>query len=724
MVNAEIALERPHEGLRSPDGRRMSSPGWRPFVVAIVPAALFCVATTIWLGFTIGGDTITTAVSDIGQAIPALAAAGTCAWAARRSLGRLRWAWALLGASAAAWGAGELVWSYYSVVRDVAVPFPSTADAGFLAAIPLAVAGVLAWPTAPHRGTTRLRAVLDGGMVALSLLFVSWALGLGQLYHQSQATLLAQLIGLTYPIGDIVIATVLFVAVRRSLRSQRGRLILLLAGLGANAFSDSTFAFLTASGSLPSSSYLFSCGWIFGYAFVALAPLWPERVETSTKEEGPITVWKMMLPWFGLIAVVVTAVLLAVTHSAMDPVLVFPGAGLVGILMASQALAYRDSLSLLGQSRRAEAKLKERSTMLDQVIDHAPQGVARVDLKLRITNINPRITSLFSSTAPRVLGSTLTDYLAGDEVDRVFRLFQPETNAGRDTVEADSIATRADQTTFWAHWSVTAVRKAGGEIEFFLVMFEDVTAKHAAEETAVANLAQLEKLNRLKSDFVAMVSHEFRTALVGIQGFSELLRDQDVELADVKGLASDINNDAQRLNRLITQMLDLDRMEAGRVRLELKSIDLNALIGDAVGRARVSTEAHWILADLQPGLPRVLADSDRMTEVVTNLLSNAIKYSPDGGDILVVTRLTGQAVEVTVTDHGRGIPPEFINRLFGRFERFEDMRFGKIIGSGLGLAITRQIVEMHGGAINVDSKVGRGSIFTFTIPVDGAAQPA
>jgi signal transduction histidine kinase len=111
-------------------------------------------------------------------------------------------------------------------------------------------------------------------------------------------------------------------------------------------------------------------------------------------------------------------------------------------------------------------------------------------------------------------------------------------------------------------------------------------------------------------------------------------------------------------------------------------------------------------------------------QVLGNLLSNAIKYSPDGGEVCVRTRLNGGAVEVAVEDHGRGIPPEFISRLFGRYERYEDTHAGKIIGTGLGLAITRQIVEMHGGKITVDSALGSGSEFRFTVPLATTASGA
>jgi signal transduction histidine kinase len=125
---------------------------------------------------------------------------------------------------------------------------------------------------------------------------------------------------------------------------------------------------------------------------------------------------------------------------------------------------------------------------------------------------------------------------------------------------------------------------------------------------------------------------------------------------------------------------------------------------------------------LHPNLPALMGDPDRITQVLTNLLSNAIKYAPDGGRITVRTRLADNSVEVAIKDQGLGIPAEFIGRLFGRYERYEDKHAGKIIGSGLGLAITRQIVEMHGGRISVDSVVGSGSEFRFTLPIP--ARPA
>jgi len=163
-------------------------------------------------------------------------------------------------------------------------------------------------------------------------------------------------------------------------------------------------------------------------------------------------------------------------------------------------------------------------------------------------------------------------------------------------------------------------------------------------------------------------------------------------------------------------MLDLDRMEAGKIHLDLKPVDLNGILEDAVQRAQIAAEGHHVVADLDLALPLVSGDADRLIQVVSNLLSNAVKYSPDGGEVKVSSGTRDGAVEVSVQDQGLGIAAEFIERIFGRYERFDSNRASKVAGTGLGLAISRQIVELHGGRIWVESEAGKGSTFRFTIP--------
>src|SRR6266851_3759746 len=230
--------------------------------------------------------------------------------------------------------------------------------------------------------------------------------------------------------------------------------------------------------------------------------------------------------------------------------------------------------------------------------------------------------------------------------------FKPLDTGVVDNVEGDSPARRADGSEVWLHWSVTAVRTRRGKLEYYLAMFEDITSKHEAEETAAANLASLERLNQLKSEFVSMVSHEFRTALVGIQGFSEILATERSSPEDVKTLAGDIFSDSQRLNRMINEMLDLDRMEAGKIRIQLKPVDVNSLVREAVDRARASSNNHDLRVELDEALPIVNADPDRLVQVISNLLTNAVKYSPDGGEVTVGTHAADGHVNVAVRDHG------------------------------------------------------------------------
>ena len=166
----------------------------------------------------------------------------------------------------------------------------------------------------------------------------------------------------------------------------------------------------------------------------------------------------------------------------------------------------------------------------------------------------------------------------------------------------------------------------------------------------------------------------------------------------------------------------LDRIEAGRLTLHIQEVDLASLLEDAADRARASSASHFIVCKFDER-PVVQCDPDRIAQVIANLLSNAIKYSPDGGEIAITSAVRDGLVEVGVRDHGVGIAPEFIQRLFSRYERYEKTA-GKILGTGLGLAITRQIVEMHGGKIWVDSQVGNGSDFHFTLPLTVVPQQA
>jgi two-component system sensor histidine kinase/response regulator len=697
--------------------RRALTREWRRFALASGLVAIVSLAFLVWQLFRFGGANATIALDDIGEAVAAGIAAISLTWAAVHATGRTRLAWALLAGGAASWTIGEAIWSWYEVFQGQAVPFPSAADAGFLLEIPLAIAGVLAFTSAPTRMATRGEAVLAGAIVALSLVFISWALGLRSVYEQSQQSQQATMIGLAYPIGDIVTITVLVIALRRAARAQLGQILLLIGGLTAIAVADSAFTYLTAAGAYTKIGSILDIGWVIGFLLIALAPLWPARALERQSEEGPIQLWQLALPWAATLAAALAALEIAASNQSMDQFMTALAGGIGVLFVFNQVLTQRDSLDLLHKGRVAEAQLQARTALLNQVIVQAPLGIARIGADMKVIDANPRLGVLLHAKPAEMIGQSVATFLTPDEMERVVKTFGPLWNGTADAIESDSHAQRGDGSSVWLHWSASSIKAPGGRTEFFLAMFEDATAEHTAQEAAMANLAGLERLSQLKSEFVSLVSHEFRTALVGIQGFSEMIRDQDLSADEAKTFAGDINNDALRLNRMITEMLDLDRIEAGRMTLNIAPVDLNSILVEAVERARASSSKHTIVTRLEPVMPAVRGDSDRLFQVVSNLLSNAIKYSPAGGEVLVTSHVQDGMAQVDVHDHGLGIPPDFVKKLFGRYERFEDKTKAKIIGTGLGLAITRQIVEMHGGKIWVESAVGAGSDFHFTVPV-------
>jgi signal transduction histidine kinase len=243
-----------------------------------------------------------------------------------------------------------------------------------------------------------------------------------------------------------------------------------------------------------------------------------------------------------------------------------------------------------------------------------------------------------------------------------------------------------------------------------------ITAAEAFERQRAA-VVELERLNRAKSDFVSIVSHEFRTPLTGIQGFSEMMQSDDLTLNEMREYAGDINKDAHRLNRMITEMLDLDKMEQGRMKLHREPLDLNAIVSESVDRLRPNAPQHPVLLRLDPLIGEMSGDRDKLTQVMANLLNNAVKYSPNGGEIVVSTRVEGNTAHVVVRDHGMGIPKEALAAIFERYGRVESPATRHIQGTGLGLPIVRQIVQLHGGTVWAESSVGEGSLFHVTLPL-------
>ncbi len=236
--------------------------------------------------------------------------------------------------------------------------------------------------------------------------------------------------------------------------------------------------------------------------------------------------------------------------------------------------------------------------------------------------------------------------------------------------------------------------------------------------------SQRDQLDRLKDDFVLTASHELRSPLTSVQGFAELLmleRDsltpKQVETVQI------ILDNCNHLVRLLNDLLMLARSDAGRLTIQTRTTDLGALVEDVVRTMRAQTDAsgQTLRAQVEAGLPLVEVEPDRIRQILVNLLTNAHEYSPEGASIEVMARRLGAELEIGVSDDGPGIPQDQLERLFERFTRGDAGLTQRVGGTGLGLAISKSLVELHGGTISVDSQAGRGSTFSFRLPVSATA---
>ncbi len=236
---------------------------------------------------------------------------------------------------------------------------------------------------------------------------------------------------------------------------------------------------------------------------------------------------------------------------------------------------------------------------------------------------------------------------------------------------------------------------------------------------------KLKEIDQMKSDFISTVSHELRTPLTSIKAFSELMAMKPGMPADKRNrLLSIINNEADRLTRLINDVLDLSKIENGHFSWRMEPLSMGDIVRTSVAGIQSLADNKGVaiaVEGLHYPLPAVLGDRDRLVQVITNILSNSIKFTPRGGTITIAVRheeSPKHQVIVSISDTGIGIPEKDQELIFEKFQRSGDILTSNIEGTGLGLAITRQIVNYHGGRIWVRSKPGKGSTFTFTLPLD------
>jgi len=298
---------------------------------------------------------------------------------------------------------------------------------------------------------------------------------------------------------------------------------------------------------------------------------------------------------------------------------------------------------------------------------------------------------------------------------------KPVAEMARDSRIALAVAeTLSSQRPVAGEGAAAVLPIAGAERSFRLrtTPMRDEDGRLLGAVTLLGDITRLREIDRLKSEFIATASHELRTPLTSVQmGIHLLLEHAAGSLTDMQhDILATCREDCERLEKLMRDLLDLSRIEAGQNAPHLVSISAASLVRTAAVAVRSQVESHacTFRLDVPSGLPTVRADRLHIERVVANLVSNAVRHTACGGEIAITATQRGGYVAITVADTGSGIPPEYLPRIFDKFVQVPNAPSG---GAGLGLAIAKHIIEAHGGQISVRSEMGRGTTFTFTLPV-------
>ncbi len=617
----------------------------RVFRLGLCTAAGLLALFVTCLIYELGGAAVTRRFDDVITAVVPLGAGYACFRAARRGqygFGRawtiaLRRAWWLLGAAAVVWGLGRMVGTWGELVRINTSPsFPTPLDVGFLLAVPLAAAGVLAFPTAPIRALAQLRTLIDGLIIAGSLLFVSWVVVLGPLYRAAGSRpSLAVLVGLGYPAGDIVTGAIALSVLART----RGRSVVQLGMVTLAVFclavADSSFAYMSQKGTYHIGS-LSDIGWLAGYLLLLLAALRPSTAELLRNDEEESHSWiQLAAPYALLFAAAITAVAVQVTKGTFEAFLVYDGVAISTLAAARQVV-------MMVENHQLYRRLK---------------------------------------------------HTVGD-------LFQREA-----------------------------------ELEHNLRREHSVTDRLRATDA-------------MKDTFLRAVSHDLRNPLTAILGVAVTLERTKLNLPREQALdlLRMLVEKTQRLDRMLSDLLDLNRLEEGILEPKRSLTDVTALINRVL--AEVDHLGGWpITVQAEPVWASI--DAPKVERILENLLVNTARHTSPGTSVWVRAMTRGHDLELVVEDAGPGVPKELAGTIFEPFRQGrgarapartsthpnvgggrasadgkpirEDrgskaVREGKGLGVGIGLSLVARFAQLHGGRAWVTDRWGGGASFHVLLP--------
>jgi len=460
--------------------------------------------------------------------------------------------------------------------------------------------------------------------------------------------------------------------------------------------------------------------------FISAGRTW-EIVITSSGSGFLWQPWAMLAGGLLLTALLMAYVLTALGRTTTVESLV--GQRTQELSQANQRLM--EEAAVRGQ---IEVRLQNSEAGIRAILEATVDGIITLDEKGTIESFNAAAENLFAYSAAEIIGQNVNVLLSGPQQSDVNSYFDQYLITGDksiDDVNREALGRRQDGTTFPMDLAMSEVQLPDRKLYTGIV--RDISEQKELEseidqytESLERAYSELQQLDELKDNFLSSVSHELRTPLTAIKGSAEILL--DVEGVDEKiheEFLSIINSECDRLTRLINDVLDLARMDAGQERWDDGQHSMAAIVATAVASTQTLAMQKNIevIADMDKSLPGIWADKDKVLQVLTNLLSNAIKFTYNGGRV----EITGHESEgseggdrvlaIKVTDNGLGMDPGDLEKIFQKFKQVEDIPSDVHRGTGLGLPICKEIVGHYKGEIWCESEPGKGSAFTFTLPI-------
>jgi PAS domain S-box-containing protein len=646
-------------------------------------------------------DVVRRTVGGAGLVISGIALAGSCRYRYHRSTGRRQQAWLLFGCAALGAAAGNL-WVTITDLVDAA-ELRVVGDLLLLGSLLLVVVALAIYPSGPRRPIDLVRVVLDGVVLAGSILLILSNTLIPRIAEQPSAGSFAVLLA---PVIDIVLVTVAWLMFLRSARRDRPALALAAAGFALFAVSDIS-ATLYRSESGFTFGTVVDLGWIAGYTVLAIAVRWSPVADEAPEAERPHTRSPIAgtLLMFAVFIAAGSLTLYSVSDGDVSTTVLILLGGVLIAITARQVLLLADNDRLRAS---LEQRVLERSTELaevtqrtDLLVDSVEDGVYGVDSQGRVTFVNPAGARLLGARRGSLLGQYAHETFHSHPLaDCYLRTIQRNALA---ITGIDDAYRSADGRLVPVEVSASPMSEGTG-VRGVVVVFRDVTRRR--------------EVDRMKNEFVSLVSHELKTPLTAIRGSLGLLAGGALgELAPPATRMVEIAlESSERLTRLINEILDMERIESGAMPMQIGSHDVASLVGAAHDQVQVLAGDAGMEVHVGVASGQVVADADRVVQTLINLVGNAIKFSPPGSTVTLSAVPDGTVVLFTVRDQGRGVPENRLEVIFERFEQVDSSDAREKGGTGLGLSISRSIVERLGGRIWAENNAEGGSTFSFTLP--------